>query len=134
MGWTFTDLQRNRITLDQAKAAHVRAATAYTGKTARIIMHEFHPRTWYALIGFYENEDSRTPYKVFLRTDMIDTTAGQFGYKDMTEEMGPNLDNRPSRQMAKETFKYIPRAEGYARDFRDWAGIPYIDERQTTLF
>ena len=133
MGWTFTDLNRNRMTLDQAKDQHVRQATQYTGQTVRIIMHEWHAKTWYAIIGFYETPESQKPHKVFLRTDMIDTSGGQFGYKDMSEEMGPHLDDKPSRAMANAVFRYIPKAEGYAKDFRQWAGIAYMDEKQLQL-
>lgn len=134
MGWTYLDLARNRMTLQQAKDNHVREATRYgEGTIARIIIHEWHARTWYAIIGLYrEQADDKlqTPHTIFLRTDMIDTTGGQFGYKDMTEQMGPRLDDKPSPAFAKAAFKYIPYATGYARDFRDWAGIPYLAERQ----
>jgi len=138
MGWTYNDLQRNRMTLDQAKEEHVRQATRYgEGTIARIIMHEWHAKTWYALIGFYpaagNPAELQKPTKVFLRTDIIDTSAGQFGYKDMSEEMGPNLDDKPSRAMAKAVYKYIPHAAGYAKDFRDWAGISYQNENQLNL-
>lgn len=132
MGWTYLDLARNRMTLQQAKDNHVREATRYgEGTIARIIMHEWHACTWYAIIGFYACETASKPDKIFLRTDMIDTAGGQFGYKDMTEQMGPHLDDKPSPAFAKAAFKYIPYATGYARDFRDWAGIPYLAERQT---
>lgn len=130
MGWTYLDLNRNRVTLAQAKEKHVREATYYSeGTTARIIMHEWHPKTWYALIGFY-SPGSDKPHKVFLRTDIIDTSAGAFGYKDLCEEMGPYLDDKPSRAMAAAVFKYIPHAERHAKDFRDWAGIPYLKNAQ----
>lgn len=126
MGYTYINLHRNRLTLQQAKENHVREATRYgQDTTARIIMHEWHPKTWYALIGFYK-AGSDKPHKIILRTDIIDTTGGEFGYKDLCEEMGPYLDDKPSRAMAAAVFKYIPHAERHAKDFRDWAGIPYL--------
>jgi hypothetical protein len=130
MGWTYTDLARNRLTLEQAKQNHVRDATNYGDRAvARIIMHEWHDKTWYAIIGLYtptEDQQRQKPETIFLRTDIIDTAGGQFGYKDMTESVGPRLNNRPSRALAKAVFKYIPIAPGYAKEFRDWAGIPYL--------
>lgn len=127
MGWTYTDLHRNRLTLEQAKADHVRDATRYGETiTARIIMHEWHDRTWYAIIAFYASPDAATPTNVFLRTDKLDCSRSSFGYKDMCEQMGPHLDDKPSRALAKAVFKYIPEAPGeYARKFRDWAQISY---------
>lgn len=134
MGWTYTDLQRNRLTLDQAKQNHVRQATQYSDKIARIIMHEWHANSWYALIGFYDTEESTKPNLVFFRTDIIDQSALSFGYKDLCEEMGPHMQDRPSRAMAKLVFKYIPHAPSlYARDFRDFAGIPYLTQKQLEL-
>jgi len=136
MGWTTTDLIRCRMTLDQAKAEHVRQATRYSnGIDARIVMHEWHASTWYAIIRLeYPQDHERAgEIKYFLRTDMIEATPASFGYKDMIEDMGPHLDDKPSRFMAKTVFKYIPNAEGYAKDFRDWAGIPYIHEKQLEL-
>ncbi len=48
MGWTITDLARNRLTLGQAKDNHVRDATRYCdGTIARIIFHEWHDHTWW---------------------------------------------------------------------------------------
>lgn len=130
MGWTYTDLARNRLTLEQAKHHHVREATQNgEGTIARIIMHEWHDHTWYAIIGFYPSPDATAPSDVFLRTDRLDCSAGAFGYKDMSEQMGPRLDNKPSRALAKAVFKYIPQAPNeWAREFRDWAGIPYLKE------
>jgi len=133
MGWTFTDLARNRLTLEQAKDNHVRDATRYCdGTIARIIFHEWHDRTWYAIIGFYASNDATTPSEVFLRTDKLDCSAGAFGYKDMSENMGPRLDDKPSRALAKAVFQYIPEVPNqWAREFRDWAGIPYLKPATT---
>lgn len=152
MGWTYTDLARNRMTLEQVKQNHVREATRYGEATlARMIMHEWHPKTWYAIIGLYPPLDpdpfapelfdqlAKTlgtaymkPTKIFLRTDIIDIAGGQFGYKDMCEDMGPRLDDKPSRALAKAVFKYIPEpCCQYAREFRDWAGIPYLRARSS---
>jgi hypothetical protein len=132
MGWTYNNLKRNRLTLDQAKQNHVREATLYSGGTiARIIMHEWHPKTWYAIIGLYAAQTDgkeQKPYQIFLRTDMIDATPAEFGYKDMTEEMGPYVEDRPSASMCAAIVKYIPKAEGYAKEFRDRMGIPYLSE------
>jgi hypothetical protein len=132
MGWTYNNLKRNRLTLDQAKQNHVREATLYSGGTvARIIMHEWHPKTWYAIIGLYAAQTDgkeQKPYQSFLRTDMIDASPAEFGYKDMTEEMGPYVEDRPSASMCAAIVKYIPKAEGYAKEFRDRMGIPYLFE------
>jgi hypothetical protein len=101
MGWTYNNLKRNRLTLDQAKQNHVREATLYSGGTvARIIMHEWHPKTWYAIIGLYAAQTDgkqQKPYQIFLRTDMIDASPAEFGYKDMTEEWDPmsRIDHPP---------------------------------------
>lgn len=132
MGWIYQDLARAGLTLEQAKRRHVAAATDYgPGTTARIIMHEWHARSWYAIIGLYAvhaDQRSQKPHTIFLRTDRIDTSEGQFGYKAMTERMGPLPDDRPSRAMAKAIFTYIPDAEGDAIPFRRWCGIPFFDK------
>jgi hypothetical protein len=136
MGWTYTDLGRNRLTLEQAKSMHVMEATRYGSNIcARIVMHEWKPKTWYAVIRmeYLEGHEKAGQIVYFLRTDMIDITGGQFGYKDMTEDMGPYLDDKPSRAMAKAVYKYIPHAAGYAKDFRDWACISYQNENQIQL-
>lgn len=126
MGWTYMNLRRNRLTLDQAKENHVREAIQYcNGTVARIIMHEWHPKTWYAIIGLYHPQNQK-PDLIFLRTDKIDASAAEFGYKDMSEDMGPYLDDRPTPGMCAAILKYIPRAEGYAKEFRERMGIPYL--------
>jgi len=124
MGWTF---HNEKKTLAQFRDNHVREATQYRDKIARIIMHEWHPHTWYALIGFYDTPDSTQPNHVFLRTDMIDSGGeyGQFGYKDMEESYGPYLEDKPTKGMADTIYKYIPEVYGYAGEFRDRMGIKY---------
>lgn len=132
MGWTFT--VRSKKTLAQHREDHVRDATDYGDrKIARIIAHEWHPRTWYALIGFYETPESQKPYRVFLRTDIIDMSGGEFGYKDMSEDMGPYLDDKPSKKFAAAVYRYKPHAEGYAVEFRERMGIKYDSQQQLVI-
>jgi hypothetical protein len=130
MGWIYLDLARAGLSLEQAKINHVRDAAQYgPGTTARIIMHEWHPRTWYAIIGLYaahSDQSFQTPYTVFLRVDSIDTRDGQFGYKDMTEQMGPLVADTPCLVMVRTIFRYIPYAEGDAITFRQAHGIPFL--------
>jgi hypothetical protein len=130
MGWIYLDLARAGLSLEQAKINHVREAAQYgPGTAARIIMHEWHPRTWYAIIGLYaalSDQRMQTPHTIFLRTDSIDTSDGQFGYKDMTEQMGPLVDDTPTLAMVRAIFRYIPYAEGDAIAFRQSHGIPFL--------
>lgn len=132
MGWIYMDLARAGLSLEQAKINHVRDSSRYgPGAAARIIMHEWHPRTWYAIIGLYavhSDQRMQPPHTVFLRTDRIDTSDGQFGYKDMTEQMGPLLDDTPSLAMVRAIFRYIPFAEGDAIGFRQSHGIPFLQK------
>ena len=124
MGWTITDLSRAHMTLQQAKDKHVADAVRYgTGKT-ELVKHEWHPTTWYAIIRrTLPNGEVAT----FLRVDMIEQTALHFGYKDMSEGMGPYVQDAPSAAMKAAIFKHIPIAKGWAKQFRDRVGIPYVE-------
>lgn len=128
MGWTITDLDRNRTSLQYAKEDHVRESTRY-GNTikAELIAHEWRPSTWYAIIKltYLDGHERKGQSETFLRTDMIEATPARFGYKDMTEQMGPNVDDKPSEQMKALIYKHIPTAKGYATAFRDRMGIKY---------
>jgi hypothetical protein len=113
MGWTYTDLNRCRKTLAQAKADHEREAVNYGGNTkAEMIAREWHDKTFYAIIRLTFATPDKAP-KTFLRIDLLDNTNGQFGYKDMTEDMGVYVDNAPSEKFAKLIYKYIPRFYNY---------------------
>jgi hypothetical protein len=129
MGWTYTDLARNRITLQQAKEDHVRRATQYSraGINATLLAQEWHPATWYAIIKLEYPADHEKHGKpdTFLRVDAIDTTNNSFGYKDMDEGMGPYVDNPPSASFKAKIFNLIPEATRYAADFRRSHGIRY---------
>jgi hypothetical protein len=122
MGWTFIG---TRKTLAQHQDDNFREATEGGPFTRRIIVHEWHPRTWYALIGIYETPESEHPKHVYLRVDMIDTSTGDFGYNDATEEMGPYAEDKPTPEMAAAIRRYIPIARGFAKAFRDRMGIGY---------
>lgn len=130
MGWIYLDPARAGLSLEQAKINHVRDAARYgPGLAARIIMHEWHPRTWYAIIGLYaalSDQRMQTPHTIFLRIDSFDTSGGQFGYKDMTEQMGPLVDDTPTLAMVRAIFRHIPYAEGDAIAFRQAHGIPFL--------
>lgn len=126
MGWTVTDLGRNRTNLVDAKARHVYQATQYcNGVKAEMLGHEWKQNTFFAIIRLvFPAERNKAP-ETFLRVDMIEQSAGSFGYKDMSEEMGPYVDDKPSREFAALVYKYIPVAKGYAKEFRDRMGIKY---------
>lgn len=130
MGWIYLDLARAGLTLEQAKANHVREAAPYgPGTVARVIMHEWHPRTWYAIVGLYPvytDDRCQSPHTIFLRTDRIDTRGGLFGHQPMTEQMAPLLDDPPSLSMVRAIFRYIPYAEGDAITFRQSHAIPFL--------
>lgn len=131
MGWTITDLDRNRQSLQYAKEDHVRDATRYgNGIKAELIAHEWHPSTWYAIIRltYPEGHERHGQPVTFLRTDMIEQSPARFGYKDMVESMGPNLDDKPSQKMKALIYEHIPFAEGYAVDFRKRMGIQYNEQ------
>lgn len=94
MGWTITDLHRNRLTLEQAKQKHLASVINYGTETkAELIAHEWHAATFYALIRL--ERPGLTPV-TFLRVDMIEQSPASFGYKDMSESMGPYVDDKPS--------------------------------------
>ena len=134
MGWTQTDLHRNRTTLAQAKAAHVADAIRYATGTTELVAHEWHAETFYAIIRrTFPAEMKREPV-TFLRVDMIEQSPASFGYKDMSESMGPYVANPPSASMKAAIFKHIPIAEGYAKDFRDRMGIKYDNQSQGEIF
>ena len=65
-----------------------------------------------------------------MRVDKIECSSREFGYKDMTEECGPNVNDAPSHKMKEAIFKHIPIAEGYAADFRQRHGIEFITPEQ----
>lgn len=134
MGWTTNDLHRNRTTLEQAKAAHLRDATDYTTGTAELLAHEWHRETFYAIIRrTFPPEMNRAPV-TFLRVDIIEQSPASFGYKDMSESMGPYVQDAPSATMRAAIYKHIPIAEGYAREFRDRMGIKYSNQEQGEMF
>ena len=136
MGWTYTDIARFNISLDQAKFDHINQATRYGDNIkANIVIHEWKACTWFAVIRleYLEGHEKAGQVCYFLRTDMIEASPSQFGYKDMTEEMGPYVQDKPSLNMIRAIFKYIPKAEGYAKEFRQRMGIPYLEERQLEL-
>lgn len=134
MGWTITDLHRNRTTLDQAKANHLRNATDYTTGSAELLAHEWHRETFYAIIRrTFPAEMKRAPV-TFLRVDMIEQSPASFGYKDMGESMGPYVQDAPSATMKAAIFKHIPIAEAYAKEFRDRMGIKYSNQSQGEMF
>lgn len=133
MGWTQTDLHRNRTTLEQAKAAHLRDATNYATGTTELVAHEWHKETFYAIIRrTFPAEMKRAPV-TFLRVDKIKQSPASFAYKDMSESMGPYVDNAPSVSMKAAIFKHIPIADGYAKEFRDRMGIKYSNQAQGDL-
>lgn len=124
MGWTITDLSSARMTLQQAKDKHVADAVRYGSGTTELVKHEWHPTTWYAIIRrTLPNGEVTT----FLRVDMIEQTPMHFGYKDMSEEMGPYVQEAPSAAMKAAIFKHIPIAKGWAKQFRDRVGIQYVE-------
>lgn len=132
MGWTFTDLARNRITLEQAQADHVRQATRYSAPIdAKIVYHEWHNKTWFAIMRMEGGRYTVPTY--WLRIDMIDTSGGQFGYKDGAEEMGMYQDNKPSEQLKKLIYKYIPVPTGYGLEWRQRNGVQFKDPAQLEL-
>ena len=134
MGWTTNDLHRNRKTLEQAKAEHLRDAVDYTTGTAELVAHEWHKETFYAIIRrTFPAEMKRAPV-TFLRVDMIEQSPASFGYKDMSESMGPYVANPPSASMKAAIFKHIPIADGYAKEFRDRMGIKYSNQEQGDMF
>lgn len=137
MGWTYTDLQRSGQSLEQAKLEHVARASYYSSNIrAGIVIHEWRPSTWFALVAlnYLPGHAKAGSTEHFLRVDMIEASPASFGYKDMEEGMGPYVADRPSAQFAKAVFKYLPEAEGYAAEFRDRMGIPYIHKAQLDLF
>jgi len=96
----------------------------------RIILHEWHPRTWYALIGVYQTPESEHPSYVYFRVDAIEAGYGHFAYNSATEEMGPYVDDKPTPEMAAAVRKYIPIVGGWAKEFRDRVGIGYDAVRE----
>jgi hypothetical protein len=139
MGWSIENLGRYGRTLEQAKADHVAHATQYgEGVKAEMIAHEWHSKTFYALIRLSGGKYAEPV--TFLRVDLIEQSPVEFGYKDQCETMGPYCENRPSRAFAALVYKHIPEVSGYAEDFRKKAGIRYDlpqlfekDEKQLEL-
>ena len=127
MGWTITDLDRNWMTLDRARANHVEGCTDYTAGTAELLAHEWHHSTFYAIV---RRTLPSGEVKTFLRVDMVEQSPASFGYKDMSESMGPYVQDAPSFTMRAAIYKHIPIAEGYAKDFRDRMGIKYDTQTQ----
>ena len=132
MGWTTKELGRYGGTLEQAKAEHVWKATRYSnGINAEMIAHEWHAKTFYAIIrlsgGKYE-----TP-KTFLVVDLIEQSPASFGYKDGSEDMGMYCENKPSPAFAALIYKHIPVATGYAVEFRQRNGIKFKNAQQLEL-
>lgn len=133
MGWTIMDLGRNRTTLEQAKRKHVIDAVQYSTGTTELLAQEWHQSTWYAIIRrTFPAEMKRAPV-TFLRVDMIEQSPSHFGYKDMSESMGPYVEDAPSFVMKAAIFKHIPVADAYAKEFRDRFGIKYADDNQLSL-
>lgn len=132
MGWTSTDLVRNRMTMMQTKKRHVQEASWINrdGVKAELIAHEWHRSTWFALIKmtFPPGVDARFPEggtRTWLRVDLLDNSPGEFRYKDMSEEVGPYNDDPPSTQFAALIYQNIPTAEGYAIEWRKRNGVPF---------
>lgn len=128
MGWTYTDLVRNRMTLEQAKKQHTTNATRYIGGIkASLLAEEWHPQTWYAIIKleYPEGDEKHGKPETFLRVDLLEASSVSFGYKDMCEEMGPYVSNPPSQSFKSKIFKHIPDASRYAAEFRQCHGIRY---------
>jgi hypothetical protein len=122
MGWTVSDLDKH-WTLADAKAQHVKTCIAYSADyKATLIDYEWRPKTFYAIIELTKPNGKA---ERFLRTDMIDTSNNQFGYKDMTEEMGPHVEDSPSYGFKEKIFQWIPITKGYAGNFRTRHGIKY---------
>lgn len=128
MGWTYTDCTN----LEAEKADHVASATRYSGGiTAELIAHEWHNKTWFALIRLSGGHYAEP--LTWLRIDLIDTTQGQFGYKDGAEEMGMHNENRPSREFAALIYKHIPTPQGYGLKWRERNGVKFKDTAQLEL-
>lgn len=133
MGWTTTDLHRNRKTLEQAKADYVRGLTQYSTGTAELVAYEWHPTTFYAIIRRTFPEAMHRAPVTFLVTSMIEQSPAFFGYKDMTEEMGPYIDSPPSRSFAALIYKHIPHASGFAVEWRRRNGVKFTTEQPPQL-
>lgn len=132
MGWSYKDLKCNGHTLEDAKNLHVWKATRYSdGIQAEMIAYEWHSQTFFALIRLSGGRYSEP--KTFLVVDLIDTANNQFGYKDGSEDMGMYCKNKPSRDFAALVYKHIPKASGYAIEFRERNGIKYDAEAQLSL-
>lgn len=134
MGWTITELDRNRTTLHQARAAHVAECTDYGTGHAELLAHEWHAETFYAIVRRTFPEGMHRAPVTFLRVDMIEQSPASFGYKDMSESMGPYVANPPSAAMKAAIFKHIPTAEAYAVEFRNRMGIKYDNKAQGEMF
>ena len=122
MGWTYISVKPWH-TIEDIKAQHVRDISWTTdGAKAELIAHEWKPKTFFAIVKFTNSEGKA---ETVLCVDMIDTRGKTFGYKDMSEEMGPYNENKPSRAFAKLIYEHIPVAKGCARDWRDRNGVKY---------
>ena len=142
MGWIYTDLHRNRLTLEDALEHHVsRASWTSQGIICRLLAYEWrnmpYPKAFYGIVeqDFRNADEGREKgIQRFLICDLIEASAGSFGYKGMDEHMGPHMPIGPSEKFKIEIFKHIPHAKGYAADFRTKHGIPYTDPAQIEMF
>jgi len=136
MGWTYTRMQDHK-SLSQIKQDHEWDATRYgSGIKAELLASEWKAKAWFAIIRLsYPADHDRHPgqVKTWLRIDLIDTSAGQFGYKDGAEEMGMYQEGRPSPEFKKKIYDLIPNAESYAKEWRDRNGVKYRNSHQMEL-